>query len=72
MIAFGGFHELRESSRMLAPVEFAAINNYPSNGSTVTTDPLGCAVYDNVGSMVKGTSKISARSKGIIHLGENC
>ena len=55
---------------MLSPVEFAAINNYTSDGSAMATDPLGCTVYDNVGTMLKGASKITASSKGIINLGK--
>lgn len=68
MVALGGFDELRESSGVLAPVEFTAVDDDTGDGGAVATDPFGCAVDDDVGAVIDGTDEVAACSEGVVNL----
>lgn len=68
MVAFRWLRELRKSGSVLAPVEFAAVNDNTSNGCTVSTNPLGSTVYNDVGPMVDGPEIVATSTKCVINL----
>lgn len=68
VVTCGWFDKLREASSMLAPIEFPRVNNHASNGGAMASNPLGCAVDDNVGAMVDRAAEKSTSSKGIVNL----
>lgn len=45
----------------------ARVNDNTGDGGTVTADPLGGRVDDNVGTVVDGTDKVSAGAKGVVN-----
>lgn len=68
MVAGRWFDKLREASGVLAPIEFSRVNDHASNGGSMTSDPLGCAVDDNVGAMIDRATEKSTSSKGVVNL----
>lgn len=60
--------ELRKPGSVLAPVEFAAVDNNTSNGCTVSTNPFGSTVYNNVCTVVDGPEIITTSPEGVINL----
>lgn len=68
MVAFGRFNKLWEACCMLSPVKLSTVNNYTSNSGAVTSNPLGGAVYNNVGAVLNGTAIIAAGAECIVNL----
>lgn len=53
---------------MLAPIKLAAINDHTANGCAVTTNPLGCAVNDNIGTVFNRTEEVATSSECVVDL----
>jgi hypothetical protein len=68
VITLRGLVELREASGVLTPVELARVYDHTSDGSTVTADPFGGRVDDDIGAMVDGSDKVTSSTKGVIDL----
>lgn len=68
VVALGRFDELGESSGVLAPVEFTAVDDDAGNGGAVAADPFGCAVDDDIGAVIDGTGEVAACSEGVVDL----
>lgn len=68
MVAFGRFNKLGEACCILSPVKLSAVNNYTSNSGAVTSNPLGGAVYNNIGAVLYGTAVITAGAECIVDL----
>lgn len=66
MISFRGLGDPREFV-VLLPVEFAAVDNNTSDGGSVTANPFGCAVHDDVGAMVDGTDEVSTNAECVVN-----
>lgn len=68
VVTLRGLVELREASGVFAPVEFARVYHNTSDGSTVTADPFGGRVDDDISAMVDGSDKVTSSTKGVIDL----
>lgn len=68
VVALGGLDELRESSASLAPVKFAAVDDYAADRGAVAANPFCRAVHDDVRAVIDRSSKVPARTEGIINL----
>src|SRR5690606_39668408 len=51
----------------VAPVEIAGIYNYPSNGSTVTANPLGGSLHYNICAMVNRSKQVACCPESVVH-----
>lgn len=54
---------------MLAPVEFAGVDDDTANGRSVSTDPFGSTVYNNVGAVFDRADEVAASTEGVVDLG---
>ena len=68
VVTVGGFVHLREAVGVLAPVKLARVDNDTTNGGTMATNPLGGRVNDDIGTMVDGSDKVTASTKGVVDL----
>jgi hypothetical protein len=68
MVAFGWLGELGETCGILAPVKFAAVYDDTSNGCPVAANPLGCTVYNNIGSMFDRPEEVTTGTEGVVDL----
>ena len=68
MITFRGIVELRKAFCVLPPIKLPGINYDSANRCTVTSNPFGCRVYDNICTVVDGPAEIATRAKGVVHL----
>lgn len=68
MVSLRGLDELGESSGVLAPVEFSAVNHHATDGSAVAANPFGGAVHDDVGAVVDGPGKVATGAECIVNL----
>lgn len=68
VVALGRFGELGESVSVLTPIKFTAVNNNAANGGSMTTNPLGCAVDDDVSTVVDGAEEVTASSESVVNL----
>lgn len=59
------FSELRELAA-LAPVELSAVNNNTTDGSAVTTDPLGSRVNNHISTVLNGADKVSTGTESVV------
>lgn len=66
VIAFTRIIHLRESLRVLAPVELAAVHNHAPDGGAMPTNPLGGRMHHNVRPVVDRPAEIPARPEGVI------
>lgn len=62
--------KLGEPSCILAPVKFAAVDDNPTNGGTMSSNPFSCTMDDNIGAVFEGTAEISTSSKCIVNLND--
>jgi hypothetical protein len=53
---------------MLAPVKLAAINDHTANGCAVTTNPLGRAVDDDIGTVFNRTEEVATSTECVVDL----
>ena len=53
---------------MLAPIEFAAVDDDASNGGAMAANPLGCRVDNNISSVVNWSDEITTSTKSIVNL----
>ena len=60
--------ELRKALWTSAPIEFAAVNDDPSEGGSMATDPFGSRVYNNVDTVVYRPAKEACRCEGGVDL----
>lgn len=70
MVTFRGLNELRESSRILAPVELTAVDYHATDGGTMTANPFCSTVDDNIGTVIDWASKVATCSEGVVNLME--
>lgn len=68
VVALGGLDELWEAGGVLAPVKLTAVDDHAADGGAVTTDPLGCALDDDVRTVVNGTGEVAAGTEGVVNL----
>jgi len=68
VVTLRGLVELREASGVLAPVELARVYDNTSDGSTVTADPFGGRVDDDISTVVDGSDKVASSTKCVIDL----
>jgi hypothetical protein len=54
---------------VLVPVEAATVDNHSTDGSTVTADPLGGRVDNDVGAMLNGTDIVATCTESVVDLG---
>lgn len=60
--------KLGEPSCILAPVEFAAVDDNTTNGGAMPPNPLGCAMNDDIRAVLEGATEISTGSKCVVNL----
>lgn len=68
MVSLRWLNKLWESSSILAPVELAAIDDNTTNCGAMSSNPLGCTVNDNVGTVVDWAAEVATSSKCVINL----
>ena len=68
VVALGRLNELRESRRVLAPVELARVDDDAADGGAVAADPLGGRVDDDVCAVVDGADEVAPGAKGVVDL----
>lgn len=68
MIAFRGLDKLREASTILPPVKLATVNDDASDGCAVATNPFGGTVYNDIRTVIDGTSKVPTSTEGVVNL----
>ena len=68
MISLGGVVELRKSLGMLSPVKLSAVDDNPANGGTVSTNPFGCRVNDDIRAVVKRSAEIPSGTECVVDL----
>jgi hypothetical protein len=68
VVALGGLVELGEASGVLAPVEFARVDNDTTDGGSVAADPLCGRVDDDVSAMVDGADEVTTGTKSVVNL----
>lgn len=68
VVTLRGLVELREASGVLTPVELARVYDDTSDGSTVTADPFGGRVDDDISAMVDGSDEVTSSTKCVIDL----
>lgn len=62
--------ELRETSSVLAPIEFSRVDDDAPNGGSMAADPFGGRVDNDISTMVDGTDEVTSSTKGVVDL--NC
>lgn len=67
MITFSRLDKLGETLAVLAPIELSRVDNDTADGGTVTTNPFGSGVDDNISAVVNGADKVTASSKSVVH-----
>jgi hypothetical protein len=60
--------ELREASGVLAPIEFARIDNDTADGGSVAADPLCGRVDDDISTVVDGADEVTTGTKSVVDL----
>ena len=65
MVSFRRLREVREPS--IGPVKVSAVNNNTSNSGTMSTNPLGCGMDDNISTMLKGTDQVSTSTESVVN-----
>jgi hypothetical protein len=68
VVAFRRLDHCWELGGILAPVELARINDDTADGGSMTADPFGGAVDNNVRAMVDGTDVEASRSERVVNL----
>ena len=53
---------------MLAPVKLAAIDDDTADSGTVTTNPLGRRVDNDIGAMIDRPDKVTASTERVVNL----
>lgn len=71
VVSLRGLDELGEAGGVLAPVELAAVDDDAANGGAVATDPLGCALDDDIRAVVDRASEVAAGTEGVVNLRSN-
>ena len=65
VVTGGWLGELRELAA-LAPVKLSAVDDHTTDSGTVTTDPLGSRVHNNIGTVLDGANKVSTGTESIV------
>lgn len=68
VVSLSRLDELRESSGVLAPVEFSAVNHHAADGGAVAANPFGSAVHDDIGTVVDGAGKVTTSTECVVNL----
>lgn len=66
VVTLGGLNHLGEALAVLAPVELAGIDDDATDGSTVTTNPLGGRVDDDISTVLDGADEVTAGAEGVV------
>ncbi|MNY22628.1 hypothetical protein D3C86_1562530 [compost metagenome] len=65
VIAFGRFSKLFEFT--ISPVVISAINDDSSNAGSMSADPFGGRLNDNMCTMLQWTEQVSGSAEGIVY-----
>lgn len=68
MISLGGVVELGKSLGMLSPVKLSAVDDNPANGGTMSTNPFGCRVNNDIRAVVKRSAEIPSGTECVVDL----
>jgi hypothetical protein len=53
---------------VLAPVKLAAVDDHTANGCAVTTNPLGRAMNDDIGTVFNRAEEVATSTEGVVDL----